>query len=571
MGNQSPLLSQTLDQQVTQLIRLTNQIRDIFIRGNYTLPSNFFEQLDQFSSTLDSLSRQIAQLERGNQDLRALVEISQIINSSLDLNIVLKIVMDTIIYLTKAERGFMMLRSNNGSMAIRVARNWEKETILPDDYLFSRSIVRQVFSDGKPVLTTNAREDPRFSSQESVVNNNLRSILCVPLKFRNELIGIIYTDNRTRAGVFGARERDLLVAFANQAVIALENARLFESTRTTLTEVSSLKGLMDKVFTSIASGVITTDENDCITLSNLAADYILGGSRNELVGKPLQEVFHSGAEDLFQSIAWVWKNELPLVGIELNTNLAARGPVSLQLNISPLKGDGHVIQGVAIVLEDISEKKRLQAQRRLFERMVSPAVIKELNPDELQLGGKRTEITTIFADIRGFTGLSEQLPPEQLVGILNRYLAVAAEAVLNHQGTIDKFQGDAVMAWFNAPIPQEDHTLRAVQAALDLQKATCSLQQSLPVQFQLSFGIGIHYGEAVLGLVGTEKRLDYTAIGDSINTAKRIQENAASGQILISSEAYERVANQVVAHQHGTIHPKGKSQPVLVYEVLSLV
>jgi len=570
MDNQSPLTSQTLDQQVTQLIRLTNQIRDIFIRGNYTLPSNFFEQLDQFSSTLDSLSRQITQLERGNQDLRALVEISQIINSSLDLNIVLKIVMDTIIHLTKAERGFMMLRNKNGSMAIRVARNWEKETILPTDFLFSRSIVRQVFSDGKPVLTTNAREDPRFGSQESVVNNNLRSILCVPLKFRNELIGIIYTDNRTRAGVFGVRERDLLVAFANQAVIALENARLFESTRATLTEVSSLKGLMDKVFTSIASGVITTDEIDRITLSNLAADYILGGSRNDLVGKPLQEVFQSGAEELFQSIAWVWKNELPLVGIELNTNLSARGPVSLQLNISPLKGDGHAMQGVAIVLEDISEKKRLQAQRRLFERMVSPAVINELNPDELQLGGKRTEITTIFADIRGFTGLSEQLPPEQLVGILNRYLAVAAEAVLNYQGTIDKFQGDAVMAWFNAPIPQEDHTLRAVQAALDLQKATCSLQQSLPPQFQLSFGTGIHYGEAVLGLVGTEKRLDYTAIGDSINTAKRIQENAASGQILISSEAYERVANQVVARQHGTIHPKGKTQPVLVYEVLAL-
>ncbi len=570
MGSQPQATSQTLDQQVTQLIRLTNQIRDIFIRGNYTLPTHFFEQLDEFSSTLDSLSRQLAQLERGNHDMRALVETSQIINSSLDLNIALSIVMDTIIYLTKAERGFLMLRNKNGSMAIQVARNWEKVSIHPPDYVFSRSIVRQVFSDGKPVLTTNAREDPRFSNQESVINNNLRSILCVPLKFRNELIGIIYTDHRTRNGVFGDRERDLLVAFANQAVIALENARLFESTRTTLTEVISLKSLMDKVFTSIASGVITTDASDRITFCNQAADYILGDSKSKLVGKSLQEVFQSGADELFQSIAWVWKNELPLVGIEMNTNLYSRGPVTLQLNISPLKEDGQAIQGVAVVLDDISEKKRLQAQRRLFERMVSPAVIKELNPDQLQLGGKRTNITTIFADIRGFTSLSEKLPPEELVGVLNRYLACATEAVLAHQGTIDKFQGDAIMAWFNAPIPQEDHTLRAIQAALDLQNGTCSLQESLPPRYQLSFGTGIHYGEAVLGLVGTEKRLDYTAIGDSINTAKRIQENAAPGQILISADAYNQVAKQVVVREHGPIQLKGKSQPVLVYEVIDL-
>lgn len=571
MGNQSSQIPPTLDAQVIQLVRLTDQIREIFARGNYTLPSHFFEQLDQFSSTLTAINRQINQLEQGNQDLRALVEVGQILNSSLDLNTVLRIVMDTIIHLTKAERGFMMLRHKGGNMVVRVARNWEKESIQPADYRFSRSVVRKVISEGKPVLTINAREDPRFGSQDSIVNNNLRSILCVPLKNKNDLIGIIYADNRTRSGVFGARERDLLTAFANQAAIAIENARLFESTRSTLTQVSSLKGLMDKVFTSIASGVITTDESDCITLSNQAADSILGVSRGGLVGKSLKDVFTSGAEELFQSIVWIWKNEIPLVGIEMSTILPTRGPVNLQLNISPLKGDQKSIQGVAIVLEDVSEKKRLQAHYKLFERMVSPAVIRDINLNELQLGGKKTDITAIFADIRNFTHLSEQLQPEHLMGILNRYLAGAAEAILFHQGTIDKFQGDAIMAWFNAPIPQEDHTLRAVQAALDLQRATRSIQQSLPPQFHLSFGTGIHYGEAVLGLVGTEKRLDYTAIGDSINTAKRIQENAAPGQILISVDAYARVADHITVRQHGTIQLKGKSQPVLLFEVLDLV
>jgi PAS domain S-box-containing protein len=568
VGKQQSDSPQQLDQQIDDLIRLTDQIRTIFTRGNYTLPSHFFEQLDQFSVSLHEINRHLNQLEQGNRGLLALVEISQVVNSSLDLNTVLRIVMDTIIYLTKAERGFLMLRNKDGSMAIRIARNWGKESIPPADTQISRSVVRQVFLTRKPVLTTNAREDPRFSGQDSVVNQNLRSILCAPLKFRSEFIGIIYVDNRTRAGVFGASERDLLTAFANQAAIAIENARLYQSTRSSLTEVSSLKGFMDKIFTSIASGVITTDQNDRITMVNQAAEQILGAPDSKLIGSSIRDVFGDGAEELFQSIGWVWKNELPLLGIEQTIVLPTRPPVTLRMNISPLKEDGQSKQGVAIVLDDISENKKLRAQRRLFERMVSPAVINELNPDELQLGGKKTQITTLFADIRGFTSLSEQISPEQLVGILNLYLAAAAEAVLTHQGTIDKFQGDALMAWFNAPIPQENHPQRAVQAAIDLQIATCDLQNRMNPQNHLSFGVGIHTGEAVLGLIGTDKRLDYTAIGDSINIAKRIQENAAPGQILVSAELHAYLAGHFNSREHGIIQLKGRSRAVRVYEVL---
>jgi GAF domain-containing protein len=184
--------------------------------------------------------------------------------------------MDTIVRLMGAERGFLMLRDERGEMVTRIARNWEQESINPNEFAISRTIVERVIDVGEAILTTNAREDPRFGAQESIIAFNLRSILCVPLMVKTELIGVIYTDNRIRTGIFSESDRDLLLAFANQAAVAIENARLFSSLKRTLEEVTELKNLMDDVFASIVSGVITADVQDQITLCNRAAATILG-------------------------------------------------------------------------------------------------------------------------------------------------------------------------------------------------------------------------------------------------------------------------------------------------------
>jgi PAS domain S-box-containing protein len=528
------------------------------------------DDLNEISEQLTQLSRQVIRYENGRDNLVALANIGQLINSSLDLHEVLRITMDTIIRLTRAERGFLMLRDDKGVLSIRIARNWEQESIPPSEFAISSTIVTRVISEGWPVLTTDAQEDPRFGGHESVVANNLRSILCVPLKVKEELTGLIYADNRIRSGIFTEVERDLLSTFANQAAVAIENARLFESVQRTLSEVTGLKSLMENIFASIASGVITTDIHDRITLCNRAAENILGCAREEMLGKQVSAIFPSIALKLSKVIDSVWESNQNVVGLEFNSTILKNSPAVLSFNLSPLKDADQVIQGVAIVLDDLTEKKRLEGQRRLFERMVSPAVIEQLNPDQLQLGGQRAEITTLFADIRGFTSFSEQQAPERLVAVLNRYLAVSAEAILAQEGMIDKFMGDAIMAWFNAPIPQPDHTLRAVRAAIGIQEAVCRLQNEMPAQSHLSFGIGIHFGEAVLGLVGTQKRLEYTAIGDSVNTAKRIQENALPGQILISAEAYTWVQNQIEARPVQALQVKGKSQTIQVYQVFGI-
>jgi len=561
----------TIHDQILALGLQAGNLRDALQKKkSRDLPPNTVEELNDLMDKLKKLSQQIESFEAEHGNLMALANIGQVVNSSLEHDEVLRIVMDNIVRLTRAERGFLMLRNEKGEMVTQVARNWEQESIKSSEAATSRTIVQRVIESGEPIVTTNAQEDQRFSGQESIMMLNLRSILCVPLKVKNDLIGVIYADNRMRTGIFAETERDLLVAFANQAAVAIENARLFSSLRRTLAEVTELKNLMDNVFASIASGVITADISNQITLANRAAQAILGHASTEIIGHSLDEALASVSKELQPHLAEVRQTDKPIVDLEISHKSQTGGNVDWRFNLSPLKDAGQKTQGVAIVLDDMTERKKLEAQRRLLERMVSPAVLDQIDPNSLQIGGKKVDLTILFADIRGFTSYSEKQSPEKLVAVLNRYLAAAADAVLENEGTVDKFLGDAIMAWYNAPVPQSDHTLRAVKTALSIRDAIAKLHAELPPEAHLDFGVGIHYGDAILGWIGTEKRLEFTAISDSINTTKRIQENASKNQILISKVAYERVEQWVDAKPYAPLVVKGKSQPVDVFEVMGL-
>lgn len=564
-------LTDTLDNQLGIMSGMLDKLEaTIKSSKELTIPLALLENISGLVERINRVRRHANTLDEEWRSLQALVSISQVINSSLELDQVLQIVMDTIVSITTAERGFLMLEDDQGGLVTKVARNWERESVEPSEFAISRTILQRVVSSCQPLLTTNASEDPRFSGQESIVAYNLRSILCVPMFVKEKLIGVIYADNRIRSGLFSQRDLDLLTAFANQAAVALENARLFASVRNTLTEVTELKSLMDNVFASIASGVITTDLSEKILLCNQAAENILGSCAENMVGIDLYTAFPPFAADLEPHIQQVVKSEQPVLGLEFMSVLSERGPVNLRFNISPLKDPERKTQGLAIVIEDMTEKKRLEASRRLFERMVSPRVIAQLDADCIEPGGQRAEISILFADIRGSTSFGEIVEPEELISVLNRYLAAAAEEILEQEGTIDKFLGDAVMAWFNAPVHQPDHTLRAVRSALAIRALLPELYRQMPDRTPLEFGFGIHVGEAVLGLVGTTKRMEYTAIGDSVNTAKRIQENAAPGQILISEHAYFRVADIVEAFPANPVIAKGKRDPIAVYSVMGI-
>ncbi len=528
------------------------------------------DDLNQIVDRLGSLQTQAARLEANRQHLKGISAIGQLINASLDPGIVLQNVIDTIIKLTHAERGFLMLNDGKGHFVTPVARNWDKSTISEVELQVSRTVINRVLSEGNPILTTNAQLDPRFVGQQSIITNKLRSILCVPLKLKDQIVGVVYTDHRIQTGIFSESDSELMLSFANQAAIAIENARLYASVKVSLDEVTELKKLMADVFASIASGVITTNQDEEIIFCNQAARKILNVKEGEHLRKQLENHLPELAGKLSPYMERTWKYRESFSGLEFSPHTKNREELDLRFSLTPLEGGETKSKGITIVVEDQTEKKRLVAKQRLFERMVGSAVINQLNPDSIQLGGSRAMITTIFADLHGFTRLGENVSPETLISVINCYLSAAADAILMREGTIDKFLGDAVMAWFNAPIEQPDHALRAIKAAIAMRDILPEIQCQFPPEFQLDFSIGIDTGESVLGLVGTEKRLEFTAIGDSVNTAKRLQEYAQAGQIVISAATWNIVKDQVEVRKLDPFSAKGKTGLLSVFEVIKL-
>ena len=210
--------------------------------------------------------------------------------------------------------------------------------------------------------------------------------------------------------------------------------------------------------------------------------------------------------------------------------------------------------------------------RNLFGRYVSADVAAEIVADpgrHLKLGGDKREVTILFGDLRGFTPLAEQLDPQDVVEILNSYLKLVIDTVFEFTGTLDKFRGDGFMAFFGAPIAREDDPLNAVRCALAIQERLARIAFTKFPEVRLHLGVGINTGVVIAGNIGSERRPDYTVIGNEVNTAQRFEANAGPGQILITGNTYERVKETVHVRELGLLRVLGKQEGVLAYDVLS--
>ena len=225
----SPSDSYAIQRHFKDVNTLLMNVVDSLSRSGNPLVSTVIQDITRISQSLLLLEQSVGdQMKLKQSQLRALMSVGQVINSSMGLRRVLEEVMDSLISLIHAERGFLMLRESNGELAVQIARGIAHINLDEEAFKVSKTVVRKVVESGAPVLTTNAQADPRFDAQMSVAAYQLRSILCVPLKLKDDLIGVLYVDNRAHAGIFKENDLELISGFADQAAVAINSARLFE-------------------------------------------------------------------------------------------------------------------------------------------------------------------------------------------------------------------------------------------------------------------------------------------------------------------------------------------------------
>jgi adenylate cyclase len=228
----------------------------------------------------------------------------------------------------------------------------------------------------------------------------------------------------------------------------------------------------------------------------------------------------------------------------------------------------------AIAVENARAHERLareEVARANYSRFLPEYVVKQMleNPESFKLGGISQTITILFADIRGFTRISEHAPPEQIVNLLNRYFSAMTDIIFAHGGTLDKYLGDGLMALFGAPTTTPEDASNALNAAVAMQRRLIGINQELRDEglAEIGVGMGLHTGEVIVGYIGSERRSEYTAIGDTVNTSSRLESNARGGEILISDATAKAARSRYKLHPREAITVKNREQPVVLWEV----
>lgn len=334
--------------------------------------------------------------------------------------------------------------------------------------------------------------------------------------------------------------------------------------------------LYENILESMDNGVIALDYEGKIITFNAAAAQILGIPAHDALGKYYPEVFfQSEGNDEFNDVLInVIHTRQTHVYREVPFLRGAQTIVPLGITSSLLRDERGNDYGVVSVFSDLTELKKRQFLQDTLTRYVSKQVVELIlqHPETIVLDGEEREATILFSDIRGFTSLSEKMHPKTVVQMLREYFSLMVGAVFQFHGTVDKYIGDALMAIFGAPTPQPKHAELAVRAALEMKTllSRFNAERVKTGQEPLEIGIGIHTGNVVVGNIGSEKRLEYTAIGDAVNLSSRLEGiNKEYGtSIIISEFTYHQISAQMIVRELDEVRVKGRRKPVKIYEVL---
>ena len=567
-----------LESLIDQVSSTMEAQRELLRRRRLAMPPAIINSLDQLKQDFKSLEDDVLAEQTELRQLRALSEMSTRITNSLDIDTVLQETMELVIVLTNAERGYIILKNDEtGELEFRISSEsglMGRGMSGGDQPQISMSVVNQVITTEEPLLADNAYQDERLASNESIINFALRSVLCVPLQYKGETIGVVYVDNRLVAGIFTEREKILMMAFANTAAVAIANARMYTHAEQILAEITQVKELMDNIFSSVGSGIIAIDSNDRVHTFNRAAAEILDVMPEVAVGFEVEQVMKNATLELRHHLALVKERDVDHT-LELSADLPGRGEVALALSLSPLKDRNDMTQGVTLVMDDVTHLYEHETTINAMKRILPEGMVDKINEiANIEMGGMRREVTCIFADVRPWVTLPDVAPSAKL-RILNQYQAVATGCIHECDGIIDKYMGNEVMALFNTQLnPEPNHAQQALECALLMRDRFVELYAKMGIQPEPHYYIiGMFTGEATLGNVGSFQRREFTALGNSINTAKRVQENAVRGTITIARATLDHIHSFNDGRQdydfrsRDPIYGKGLSSGMQAYEV----
>jgi len=425
-------------------------------------------------------------------------------------------------------------------------------------------IAGAVFKSSKTINIPYAYADLRFNpSFDKKTGFFTRSILCVPVVNKHgRTIGVTQVLNK-RGGPFTQEDEARLRAFTAQVSIALENAKLFA-------DVQAMKNYNEAMLESMSNGLITLDAAGKIVTCNAACLRILKVPANAVINKNASEFFVG-------ENAWVL-DKLRLVNETRQQQTSVDAPLlvgseklAVNLTVQMLLNIDQKCIGSMIVIEDISNEKRLKST---MSRYMDPAIADRLLASGTELlGGSNVECTVLFADVRGFTTLTEQLGAQGTVTLLNEYFTLMVDCIQHESGMLDKFIGDAIMAAFGIPVAHEDDADRAVRAAISMMETLnrWNRQRTSEGRLPVNIGVGLNTDTVVSGNIGSNKRMDFTIIGDGVNLAARLETACKQygAKILISEFTLRKLQGTYREREIDLVVVKGKTKPVAIHEILA--
>ncbi len=497
------------------------------------------------------------------QTSEILLNVMRAVSSELEIDQLLqKIVAKTSEAMSADRCTLFLVDRQSGELWSKVAQGADmKEIRVPR----GMGIAGHVATTGETVNIPDAYKDPRFNpTVDRRTGYHTNTILCMPLRNdRNEIVGVMQVLNK-QGGIFTTEDEQLLDALGSQTAIALENSRLFE-------EVRFMKNYNDSILRTMETGVVTLDPGGKIAYSNGAALKIFTFGDTYVPGQPFDEFI--GRElnpELVADIDKALKGGEGFTAYDLKYRKGGDEAMNINLHTLPLRDSKDQSLGVVIIADDITQEQRLMSTLcRYVTREVAEQVLKDR--DRLKLGGNRSTVAVLFSDIRNFTTMSEQSTAEEVVTMLNEYFSHMLGPIFDNGGMLDKFIGDAIMAVFGVPLSRENDAERAVLAALAMRRALkiYNVERQALGLAPIDNGIGITKGDAVSGNIGSEQRMEYTVIGDTVNIASRLEGLTKNydQKILINESVYLEIKDKIPCVDLGFTHVKGKEGDVHIYGV----